>query len=86
VYLPAEHHKKLKAVAEKRKASELIRNAIQMILDGNDAYKSGYNAGLQDAIDVVQNCKETYIIIVNGVDMATYLSASIELLEKKNER
>ena len=54
-----------------------------MIIDGHDAYDSGYNQGLKDAIEVIQECKETYIVVVSGVDMSTYLSNSIKLLEKK---
>jgi hypothetical protein len=81
-YLPKELHDKLKIAGANRKQSMLIRNAIQMIIDGNELYNSGYNAGLKDAVKVVQDCKETYIIVVNGVDMSTYLTASINLLEK----
>ena len=82
-YLPQSLHDKLKVAGANRKQSMLVRNAIQMIIDGHKEYDSGYNQGLKDAIEVIQDCEETYIIIVNGVDMSTYLSASIQLLEKK---
>ena len=70
VYLPPELHAKLTEVAQRRKASEMVRNAITMIIDGHDAYDSGYNQGLKDAIEVIQECKETYIVVVSGVDMS----------------
>ena len=75
-----ELHEKLKVAGANRKQSMLIRNAIQIIIDGNDLYKSGYNQGLKDAIEVIQDCDETYIIVVNSVDMCTYLTACIESL------
>ena len=43
VYLPPEHHKMLKKAAKERKASSLVRDAIVMLLDGGDVFKSGYN-------------------------------------------
>ena len=52
VYLPAESVKTLRKLAKKRQASSLIRDAVQIILDGNDAYVGGYNAALRDAIKV----------------------------------
>jgi hypothetical protein len=79
-YLPKELHDKLKVAGANRKQSMLIRNAIKMIIDGNDLYKSGYNQGLKDANEVIKNCNETYIIVVNGVDMCTYLTSCIESL------
>jgi predicted transcriptional regulator len=49
VYLPADYVKKLKVLAKERKASELIRNAVMMIIDAHGAYTAGYNQGLDDA-------------------------------------
>jgi hypothetical protein len=83
VYLPERQHKALKKAAKNRKASELIRDAIEMILDGGKPYNSGYNQGLRDAAKIVYNCKEAQMIAVKGRDLADILTESIELLQRK---
>jgi predicted transcriptional regulator len=49
VYLPADLHAKLTKAAKSRKASSIVRDAIRMIIDDNDAYKAGYKKGIDDA-------------------------------------
>ena len=81
VYLPSDLHKKLKALAKDRKASELIRNAIQMIIDGNTAYNSGYNMALKDTIDIVNSNESAITISVHGILIADNLISDIKTLE-----
>jgi hypothetical protein len=81
VYLPSDLHKKLKALARDRKASELIRNAIQMIIDGNTAYNSGYNKALKDTIKVINNNESAITISVHGILIADNLISDIKTLE-----
>jgi len=81
VYLPSELHKKLKALAKDRKASELIRNAIQMIIDGNTVYNSGYNMALKDTIDIVNSNESAITISVHGILIADNLISDIKTLE-----
>ena len=83
VYLPAEYHAKLKEVAKERKASAMIRDAILMMLDGDDTYRSGYNKGIRDAAQVVYQCEEAQIVAVRGRDLGAILTERIQLLEKK---
>jgi hypothetical protein len=82
VYLPEEHHKKLKKFAKNRKASELIRDAIGMLVDGTDVYTSGYNKAIKDASKVIYNCDEAQMIAVKGRDLGVVLSERIEELAK----
>lgn len=82
VYLPEEHYKKLKEAAKSRKASELIRDAIAVVLEGNDDYRTGYNQGLRDAAKVVYECKEAQMVAVNGKDVGALLSEQIKGLVK----
>lgn len=82
VYLSAEHHKKLKAAAKKRKASALIRDAIDMILSDNDAYKAGYNKGITDAAKIVFDCPEAQMVAVKGKDIGAVLADQIRELTK----
>jgi hypothetical protein len=81
VYLPIEHYEKIKVLASQRKASALVRDAICMILDGGDAYKSGYNKALRDCVKCVNEIKEIENIAVNGKYLETLLSETIESME-----
>jgi len=82
VYLPEEHHKKLKKFAKNRKASELIRDAIGMLVDGTDVYTSGYNKAIKDASKVIYNCDEAQMIAIKGRDLGVVLSERIEELKR----
>lgn len=83
VYLPVEYHSKLKAVAKERKASAMIRDAIMMILDGDDAYKGGYNKGVRDAAQIVYECSEAQMVAIKGRDLGDILTDRIKELEMK---
>jgi len=82
VYLPAESVKALRRLAKKRQASSLIRDAVQIILDGNDAYVGGYNAALRDAIKVVYDCPEAQMVVVQGKDLGAHLKNQLEMMLK----
>jgi len=82
VYLSPEHHKKLKAAAKTRKASSLIRDAIDMIVSNNDPYHAGYNKGITDAAQVVYECEEAQMVAVKGKDIGAILSDRIKELMK----
>lgn len=83
VYLPKEYHDKLKKVAKDRKASALIRDAIQMILDGDDAYRGGYNNGVRDSAQVVYECDEAQMVAIKGRDLGAILTDRIKELEMR---
>jgi len=83
LYIPQEHYAMLKEAAKERKASELIRDAIAMIADGGDVYKSGYNQAIRDATKVVYDCPEAQMVAVKGRDIGDVLAERIEGLEKK---
>jgi len=83
VYLPLEMHVKLKKAAKERKASQLIRDAITMIIEGNEAYTSGYNKAIKDAAQLVYDCPEAQMIAIKGKDLGSILTEQIESLELK---
>ena len=83
VYLPVEYYKRLRAAAKDRKASGIVRDAVMMILDGSDVYKSAYNKGIKDASQVVYECKEGQMVAVKGRDIGLILAEQIELLKMK---
>ena len=82
VYLPAESVKQLRKLAKKRQASSLIRDAVQIILDGNDAYVGGYNAALRDAMNVVYESPEAQMVAVQGKDLGAHLQNQLEMMLK----
>jgi predicted DNA-binding protein len=83
VYIPMEQHEQLKQLAKNRKAAALVRDAINIILNGNDQYKSGYNNAIEDASQVVYSCKEAQMVAVNGRDVGALLSDQIKELAIK---
>jgi hypothetical protein len=83
VYISEEHHNKLKELAKERKASVLIRDAIGMLMNGNDVFKTGYNKAIKDAAKVIYECQEAQMIAIKGRDMGVVLSERITDLEMK---
>lgn len=80
VYIPLSHYEQLKKLAQKRKAAATVRDAIAIILNGNDQYKSGYNNALNEAAKIVYECKEAQMVAVNGRDVGALLSDQIKEL------
>ena len=81
VYLPVEYHDKIKVLAAQRKASAMVRDAICMILDGDDAFKAGYNKALKDCIRQIDEVKEIEHIAVRNKYLNDLLSAKIKSWE-----
>jgi len=80
VYLPVEYHEKIKELAKQRKASSTVRDAICMILDGNDSYNAGYSKALKDAIKVIDSTKEIEHIAVKGKYLNDLLADQLKQL------
>lgn len=80
VHLPEHIYTQLKEAAQDRKASALVRDAITMIIEGNDAYTSGYNKGIRDAIAVVKKNEHTRFIGVGGTSLAQLLATELVTL------
>jgi len=80
VYLPKAYHERISALAKERKASGMIRDAICMILDGGDQYKSGYNQGIRDAEKAVSKIAELKLIAYKGKYMDTLVLDQLDQL------
>jgi len=52
-----------------------------MTLDGNDAYRSGYNQGIRDAVKSVKKISDIKIIAIKGKYVDDLVLAAIENLE-----
>lgn len=85
VYLPTEYIAKIKELAKERKAAALVRDAVIMMIDGDDAFASGYNKALRDVTAVIDACKEIEVIAIRGKYLADILAGQVaELKMGKN--
>lgn len=78
VHLKRDVYNKLKAAAGNRKASALVRDAITLIVEGDDAFNGGYNKGIRDAISVIKDHHHASNIAVGGESIADALAESLE--------
>lgn len=78
VHLSEEVYLALKAKAKSRQASSLVRDAITMILEGNDQFNSGYNKGIRDAMDVIHKDPHASIISIEDQRLADRLIDQLE--------
>jgi len=82
VHLTPEIYDKLKELAQERKASKLVRDAITMILNGKGDFDSGYNKGVMDAIDAVAHNQAAYRISYDETSVADLIIDQLEMLLK----
>ena len=85
VYLAEDQIARLKSFAEKRQASRVIRDAITMILDGSDAFNSGYNQAIRDISKIIYECPEAQMVAVRGKDLGALLTEQVEMFYKKEK-
>lgn len=74
VHLPEEVYKKLKAAAGERKASALVRDAITLIVDGDDEFNGGYNKAIRDVISTIHSDQWCKVLGIEGQSLAYYLN------------
>jgi len=80
VHLPEEVYKKLKEAAGSRKASALVRDAITLIVEGDDEFNGGYNKGVRDAVRLIQQNELCKAIGYYEDTLAKILSDQLEEL------
>ena len=73
VHLPEEIYKKLKAAAGDRKASALVRDAITLIVEGDDTFNGGYNKAVRDVIETIRGDHWCKTLGIEGQTLADYL-------------
>ena len=73
VHLPEDIYKKLKAAAGERKASALVRDAITLIVEGDDSFNGGYNKAIRDVISAFHDDQWCKVIGIEGQSFAYYL-------------
>lgn len=80
VHLPEPVYKKLKEAAGSRKASALVRDAITLIVDGDDEFNGGYNKGVRDVISLLHDDNWCKSLGIEGQSLAYYLEEQISPL------
>lgn len=78
VHLREDIYLKLKEFAKDRKATALVRDAITMIVEGDDAFNGGYNKALRDMSALMREDQWAKTISVNGVTFAEHFANQIE--------
>lgn len=77
VHLPPEIHAKLKEAAGNRKASSLVRDAITLIIEGDDEFNGGYNKAIRDVISLLHEDQWCTVLGIEGQSLAYYLEDQI---------
>lgn len=80
VHLKREVYDKLKLAAGQRKASALVRDAITMIVEGDDEFNGGYNKGIRDAISLIDEDLLAARISYDGTSIAIHLCNQLETM------
>lgn len=80
VHLREDIYLKLKEAAGQRKATSLVRDAITLIVEGDDVFNGGYNKGLRDSISVIKENENATSISIGGESIAELLSRQIEAM------
>jgi len=73
VHLREDIYLKVKEAAKDRKATALVRDAIKMLIEDNDAYNGGYNKAIRDVIFMVSGDDLCKLVGVRGISFAEHI-------------
>ena len=80
VHLREDIYLKLKELAKNRKATALVRDAITMIVEGDDAFNGGYNKAVRDIISTLEKDQWCNSLAVDGVTISDHLAGQLHLM------
>jgi len=80
VHLREDIYLKLKDAAKGRKATALVRDAITMMLEGDEAFSGGYNKAIRDMIGIIQEDHWSSVIGVQGTTIADHLTKELDAM------
>ena len=80
VHLKREVYDKLKLAAGQRKASALVRDAITMIVEGDDEFNGGYNKGIRDAISLIESDLIASRLSIDDTTVSIHLCNQLEAM------
>jgi len=73
VHLREDIYLKLKEAAKDRKATALVRDAITMMIEGNDEFNAGYNKAIRDVVSVLHEDELCSRLGYQGQTIAEFL-------------
>jgi hypothetical protein len=73
VHLREDIYLKVKEAAKDRKATALVRDAITMMIEGNDEFNAGYNKAIRDVISAIHEDNYCNLIGLKEVTLAEYI-------------
>jgi len=88
IYLEPTDRERVKVFAKKEgiNVSQLSREAFQMRMsDSSDLFNSGFNAGLNEAMKIVNNCQGASMMFPSGKSFARVVCDDIEKYLKDNK-
>lgn len=77
VHLREDIYLKLKEFAKERKATALVRDAITMIVEGDDSFNGGYNKAVRDMIAALHQDQLCKSLSMEGVTIADRLTKQL---------
>ncbi len=77
VHLREDIYLKLKDAAKDRKATALVRDAITLIVEGDDAFNGGYNKAVRDVIAAIHEDEWCKSVGVLGKTFADHIEEQI---------
>lgn len=80
VHLREDIYLKLKEIAKDRKATALVRDAITMIVEGDDSFSGGYKKAVRDVVGLIQFDEWAGSIGIGGQSISDRLITKIERL------
>jgi hypothetical protein len=80
VHLRKDIYDKLKLAAGNRKASSLVRDAITLIVEGDDEFNGGYNKGIRDAMSLIENDSIANRLGIDDTTVAAHLCNQLETM------
>jgi hypothetical protein len=83
VYLREDQIARLRSLAEGRRASDLIRRALDTIDERGDDFNSGVRVGLASAVEIVRNSKHGAIRFPNGQTISDMIIDELRIFMEK---
>jgi hypothetical protein len=80
VHLRKDIYDKLKLAAGERKASSLVRDAITLIVEGDDEFNGGYNKGIRDAMSLVETDSIASRLSIDDTTVSIHLCNQLETM------
>jgi len=81
VYLTEESFNKVKEAAKDRKAASMVRDAIDLFIQGNKPYTAGYKKALIDAKKIIKKQEKMTSIHVGGKSLSKIICDEIDKLK-----